>query len=194
MNRKNKTTLILKELITHFGFKSDAKFADFLGIAPQTLNSWRMRDAFDYDLVYSKCVGIDANWLLTGDGEMLKTSNIGNITTGDNSPIYRNIQRSSVVGSNVSGSNNQVSVGEGNTLIGGNAHESSSISGGGGKAPQGKPSPQPDERSLDVWELVRAQQQIISQQQQTISSMQQTIDFLTKRGATAEIAPVANAG
>lgn len=31
-----------------------------------------MRDGLDYDLVYSKCVGIDANWLLTGDGEMVK--------------------------------------------------------------------------------------------------------------------------
>lgn len=65
-------SLILNEIKSHYGFKSDAEFARFLGIKPQTLASWYSRNTFDIDLLYSKCVDIDANWLLTGNGEMLK--------------------------------------------------------------------------------------------------------------------------
>lgn len=65
-------SLILNEIKLHYGFKSDAEFARFLGVKPQTLASWYSRNTFDIDLLYSKCVDIDANWLLTGQGEMLK--------------------------------------------------------------------------------------------------------------------------
>ncbi len=43
-----------------------------LGMKPQSINSWLIRNTFDIDLVYSKCDGISAEWLLTGKGEMLR--------------------------------------------------------------------------------------------------------------------------
>lgn len=66
--------IILDAIKSHYGFKSNTEYAAFLGIAPQTLSSWYSRNSIDYDLIYSKCVDIDANWLLTGEGEMLKSS------------------------------------------------------------------------------------------------------------------------
>jgi hypothetical protein len=73
MNNKG---LILNEIKSHYKFKSDADFARFLGIKPQTLSSWHTRNTFDYELIYAKCVGIDANWLLTGSGSMLRNSHM----------------------------------------------------------------------------------------------------------------------
>lgn len=65
-------SLILNDIKNHYGFKTKEEFAHFLGIAPTTLSSWARRNSFDIDLVYAKCTEIDANWLITGHGEMLK--------------------------------------------------------------------------------------------------------------------------
>lgn len=65
-------SLILKDLKNHYNFKKDSDFARFLGIKPQTLSSWYSRNTFDADLLYAKCEEVDANWLLSGEGEMLK--------------------------------------------------------------------------------------------------------------------------
>ncbi|SJN51569.1 hypothetical protein FM120_31330 [Sphingobacterium faecium PCAi_F2.5] len=65
-------SLILNDIKNHYGFKTKEDFANFLGIAPTTLSSWARRNSFDIDLVYAKCTEIDANWLITGKGEMLK--------------------------------------------------------------------------------------------------------------------------
>jgi len=72
MSNKNKIILIINKLKEYYGFKTNKEFADFLGIAPTTLSSWYSRSTIDYNLIYSKCVDIDANWLLTGEGEMLR--------------------------------------------------------------------------------------------------------------------------
>lgn len=65
-------SLILNSIKKHYLINKDAEFARFLGIKPQTLASWHTRNTFDIELLYSKCVDIDANWLLSGKGEMLK--------------------------------------------------------------------------------------------------------------------------
>lgn len=65
---------IIKKIKEHYDFKSDAEFARYLGIKPQTLSSWYARNTFDIDLLYAKCIGIDANWLLTGTGPMFRNS------------------------------------------------------------------------------------------------------------------------
>lgn len=72
MSTKKDNSLILNEIKSHYNFKKDSHFANFLGIAPTTLSSWHTRQSFDYDLVYAKCEAIDGNWLLTGKGAMLK--------------------------------------------------------------------------------------------------------------------------
>lgn len=78
MSNKNSKSLILNEIKLHYNFRSNIEFASFLGIAPQTLSSWYSRNSIDYDLVSAKCVDISGDWLITGEGSMLKNTN--NIT------------------------------------------------------------------------------------------------------------------
>lgn len=64
--------LILKEIKKHYNFKNDAEYARFLGISPQTLSSWYARNTFDLELLYSKCIDFNAEYLITGRGGMLR--------------------------------------------------------------------------------------------------------------------------
>lgn len=72
MSIKINKSLILNEIKSHYKIKSDAEFARFLEIKPQTLSSWRSRNTYDIDLLYAKCIDLNAEWLLTGKGPMLK--------------------------------------------------------------------------------------------------------------------------
>ncbi|ROH98375.1 helix-turn-helix transcriptional regulator [Chryseobacterium sp. G0240] len=65
-------SLILNLIKLHYKFKTDSDFAKFLDISPQMLANWKTRNTIDYDLIYTKCVDIDANWLLTGKGDMIR--------------------------------------------------------------------------------------------------------------------------
>ena len=62
-------------LIEHYSNGNKAQFASILGITPQGLSTWIKRDSFDIELVFSKCEGISAQWLLTGEGDMLANEN-----------------------------------------------------------------------------------------------------------------------
>lgn len=62
----------LLAIIDHYTDGNQRKFADLLGVQAQTVNSWIRRDTFDMDLVYANCSGISADWLLSGQGNMLK--------------------------------------------------------------------------------------------------------------------------
>lgn len=72
MSTQNIKSLILNDIKSYFNFKNDAEFARFLGIKPQTLSTWHSRNTFDTELLYAKCKVIDANWLLTHDGPMIR--------------------------------------------------------------------------------------------------------------------------
>ena len=67
-------SLILSKIKSHYNFIKDADFADFLGITPQVLSNWNNRNTFDIEKVYTKCLDINPDWLLTGKGEMLRMS------------------------------------------------------------------------------------------------------------------------
>lgn len=77
---------MLEQLINHFTNGNKSKFANLLGIKPQTINTWIARNGFDADLIYSKCEYVSGDWLLSGDGEMLKPSGVTQVSHGDNSP------------------------------------------------------------------------------------------------------------
>ena len=62
----------------HYAFERDTDFAKFLGISPQVLYNWKARNTFDTELVYSKCYDINPEWLLTGNGNMVKNNFSGN--------------------------------------------------------------------------------------------------------------------
>lgn len=80
---------MLNAIISHYSDGNKSKFAAKLGITPQAINSWEKRNTFDINLIYAKCEGINANWLLTGQGPMLIDSNAAthvasNIANGSN--------------------------------------------------------------------------------------------------------------
>lgn len=95
MHNKKDTTLILNEIKRHYKFETNIEFASFLGIAPTTLSSWYTRNSIDYDLVFAKYEEINANWLLTGSGPMLRSQANEAVVIHDNSinvPLYNDIQ------------------------------------------------------------------------------------------------------
>lgn len=63
---------IIQALIEHYTEGNLTKFASKLGVKPQTIAGWKTRDSFDYDLVFRKCENLSAEWLLSGEGSMLK--------------------------------------------------------------------------------------------------------------------------
>ena len=63
---------ILNALIDYYSGGIKAKFAEKIGVKPQTINTWLLRGSFDTELIYSKCEYISGDWLLTGEGEMLR--------------------------------------------------------------------------------------------------------------------------
>ena len=85
MSKKIDKALILSKIKSHYNFEKDADFARFLEIKPQTLSSWYSRNTFDIELLYSKCVEINPEWLLTGKGEMLKRENTSTETSKEES-------------------------------------------------------------------------------------------------------------
>lgn len=65
-------TLILSRVKDAYKFQNDKELSSFLGISNQTLSNWRSRNSIDYDIVFTKCESISADWLLTGRGSMLR--------------------------------------------------------------------------------------------------------------------------
>lgn len=61
-------------MIEHYSNGNKAQFASRLGITPQGLSTWIKRESFDLELVFSKCEGLSAQWLLTGEGDMFENN------------------------------------------------------------------------------------------------------------------------
>lgn len=66
-------SLILNKIKSHYKFETGESFASFLGISATTLSGWSRRNTFDIELICSKFTDINANWLLSGEGNMIKT-------------------------------------------------------------------------------------------------------------------------
>jgi len=72
-------SLILNELKEHYNFKKDVELAKFLEISPQILSNWDSRGTFDLHKIYTKCVDINPDWILSnGQGNMLRSNYIQN--------------------------------------------------------------------------------------------------------------------
>ena len=64
----------LLRLIEHYSDGNKSEFARMIGVSPQAVNTWISRNTFDIDIIYAKCINVSPEWLLTGNGPMLKTS------------------------------------------------------------------------------------------------------------------------
>ncbi|ADQ78556.1 Peptidase S24/S26A/S26B, conserved region [Paludibacter propionicigenes WB4] len=68
-------SLILNELKRHYNFKKDVELAKFLEITPQILSNWDSRGTFDLHKIYTKCVDVSPDWILSnGQGNMLRSN------------------------------------------------------------------------------------------------------------------------
>lgn len=76
MSMKIDKTMILNKIKSHYGYSSDASFARFLEIKPQTLSSWHSRNTFDVDLLYAKCGDIAADFIISGKEPMLRREEV----------------------------------------------------------------------------------------------------------------------
>lgn len=65
---------IINELSKCYTQGNDAAFARMLGITPQGLSSWKARNSFDFDILYSKCVDVNPEFLFTGEGPIKKSN------------------------------------------------------------------------------------------------------------------------
>lgn len=74
---------MLDAMIAHYTGGNKAKFAILLGVSAQTISAWGTRNTFDSELIYTKCIGISSDWLLTGEGSMLRDSKIPEEATMD---------------------------------------------------------------------------------------------------------------
>jgi len=60
--------LVIDRLMQIYKFKKYNKLSEFLGLASNTLSSWKKRNKIDWNLIFSKCENINFNWLITGEG------------------------------------------------------------------------------------------------------------------------------
>ena len=67
MNKKDQ----VNALISYFSNGNKTAFDSKLCLKPQSISNWITRNTFDADLIFSKCEGVSAEWLLTGEGDML---------------------------------------------------------------------------------------------------------------------------
>lgn len=63
---------MLEQLITYYTDGNKAKFASMVGIKPQLVSTWLSRGTYDAEVLYAGCKGVSGDWLLSGEGEMLR--------------------------------------------------------------------------------------------------------------------------
>ena len=69
-----KKSEMINKLVEHYTGGNKSRFAQILGITPQTIASWLVRETFNAELIYEKLPDVSASWLLSGVGEMLNVS------------------------------------------------------------------------------------------------------------------------
>lgn len=67
---------ILESLINHYTGGNKARFASKIGVKPQTINTWIARNTFDVDVIYANCEDVSGDFLLTGEGDMIKRAEV----------------------------------------------------------------------------------------------------------------------
>jgi phage repressor protein C with HTH and peptisase S24 domain len=75
LGNNNDKNLIISRIKLAYNLKTDTELARFLGVSPNTITNWKDRNSINYDLIFTNCVKLNYDWLLTGRGEMLRNTN-----------------------------------------------------------------------------------------------------------------------
>lgn len=73
---------MLEELISFYTDGNKAQFACMIGVKPQVISAWIARNTFDNELLYANCKNLSADWLLSGEGSMIR-GNLQNVDIPD---------------------------------------------------------------------------------------------------------------
>ncbi|MCK8682340.1 helix-turn-helix domain-containing protein [Pseudomonas umsongensis] len=89
--RSKKSQTVLARLKQITGTKSDASLSSALKVSPQTLSSWKGRDSTPYSLCVeiAQTRGISLDWLLLGEGPILRQSTAGNALEQNQETVTR---------------------------------------------------------------------------------------------------------
>ena len=85
-------TIILDRIKEYYKLEKRADLARFLGIAPNTLTNWYMRNTLDLDVIYTKCVDMDYNWLFGAVGTQDVNTNEKKLASGENPEDYLSLE------------------------------------------------------------------------------------------------------
>ena len=82
---------MLNDIREYLNIKTTVGFAQYLDITTPNMYTWFKRGTFDEKVILAKCPEISAEWLLTGNGEMLKENSNNEIKVnleGRGIPVY----------------------------------------------------------------------------------------------------------
>lgn len=81
---------MIEVLVSYYCGGNKAKFAAKLGIKPQALSMWISRNSFDAELIYKNCEDVSAEWLLSGEGDMLNKTEQSAVASGNGIAVAGN--------------------------------------------------------------------------------------------------------
>lgn len=81
---------MIEVLVSYYCGGNKAKFAAKLGIKPQALSMWISRNNFDAELIYKNCEDVSAEWLLSGEGDMLNKTEQSAVASGNGIAVAGN--------------------------------------------------------------------------------------------------------
>ncbi|MCK9331141.1 MAG: helix-turn-helix domain containing protein [Candidatus Cloacimonetes bacterium] len=69
---QNAIYFVVERLRSYFQVDSNTALAEILEVAQSTIPTWISRNTIDYKLIIAKCDNINLNWLMLGEGRMLR--------------------------------------------------------------------------------------------------------------------------
>lgn len=58
---------VLARIESSLALKNDRALAEYLGVAPSVISTWKGRGIGNWELIFEKCESLDLNWLIRGD-------------------------------------------------------------------------------------------------------------------------------
>lgn len=80
---------MIESLVMYYTQGNKSKFAARLGVTPQTINTWINRNTFDAELIFAKCEYVSGDWLLSGQGQMLRSDVEGKSSMSDTGTVLQ---------------------------------------------------------------------------------------------------------